>query len=578
MKSRSLSRIQRSPLEENNSCKECDGNRDSERVFRSPDRESDEAFETSETSAFLQDSISDASGAFQIQPKLEVSDPEDDLEKEADRVADQVVGDSDTAGVSAASGSDDEKVQAKPISSASATGGADVSGSQAAKINGFRGGGAPLPTGVQDRFSSKLGADLSDVRVHTGADASKTAKSLGAKAFTLGRDIVFGDNRYHPESQEGQRLIAHELTHFIQQKSAPFIQRDEDPEQTSTPETAQEDDKKAEKEVDEAIKAKKKEKTWSFDHEIEFAEDIKVGVKFSLKVIAWPDGTVTVQPSELHLKLSLPKMSEVEFVYDAEKEQAKLGGSIRGIGAELSHEGEMNTLNLKVDILKLMWGPALDAIKDILELNSTFSAKIDFGEEIRIDKIGMSLGAALGGFVKVGGLKTGARFGGTLDVETEYATGKGEDDVDKTTAAGELYYEEYILGVGSKTPLAKDKAVAYGGNVVKEQEKEFKMATLALQSAYDVVYDKMVSNGYSGKYVGTVVQDLSSSFKQNYSKKRLKVMEEFPGLSLPRRDYFKVYEQFNNKMFATQHYEKPVRLLKMADEEAKEVDRVITSA
>ena len=69
-----------------------------------------------------------------------------------------------------------------------------------------------------------IGADLSGVRVHTGGDSAEAAESLGARAFTVGSDVHFGRGEFAPGSKEGDRLLAHELTHVVQgQKSG--IQR-----------------------------------------------------------------------------------------------------------------------------------------------------------------------------------------------------------------------------------------------------------------------------------------------------------------------------------------------------------------
>jgi hypothetical protein len=70
-------------------------------------------------------------------------------------------------------------------------------------------------------MESAIGADFSDVRVHTGADADASAKSLGAHAYTAGSDVVFASGQYDPSSSSGQRTLAHELTHVVQQRSGP---------------------------------------------------------------------------------------------------------------------------------------------------------------------------------------------------------------------------------------------------------------------------------------------------------------------------------------------------------------------
>jgi hypothetical protein len=78
------------------------------------------------------------------------------------------------------------------------------------------GGGSPLPGSVRGGMEDKLGADLSAVKVHTGGESAQAAKSLGARAFTVGSDVHFGAGEFAPGSKEGDRLLAHELTHVVQ--------------------------------------------------------------------------------------------------------------------------------------------------------------------------------------------------------------------------------------------------------------------------------------------------------------------------------------------------------------------------
>ena len=81
--------------------------------------------------------------------------------------------------------------------------------------------GAPLEAGIQREMSGRLGADFSGVRVHTGPAASASADSLGARAYTLGEDVVFAESAYAPATGEGRRTLAHELTHVVQQRNGP---------------------------------------------------------------------------------------------------------------------------------------------------------------------------------------------------------------------------------------------------------------------------------------------------------------------------------------------------------------------
>ena len=80
-----------------------------------------------------------------------------------------------------------------------------------------QGGGHPMPTGLQSTMERGFGLAFPQVRIHTDADAAAMSDSIGAKAFTYGNDIFFNQGRFQPESSEGQHLIAHELTHAVQQ-------------------------------------------------------------------------------------------------------------------------------------------------------------------------------------------------------------------------------------------------------------------------------------------------------------------------------------------------------------------------
>lgn len=90
-----------------------------------------------------------------------------------------------------------------------------------AQIASRRGRGTPLEAGVRTQMSSALGDAFSDVRVHTDPLADQLARSVQARAFTTGSDIYFAGGEYAPRSSAGQQLLAHELTHVVQQRGAP---------------------------------------------------------------------------------------------------------------------------------------------------------------------------------------------------------------------------------------------------------------------------------------------------------------------------------------------------------------------
>jgi hypothetical protein len=87
-------------------------------------------------------------------------------------------------------------------------------------VNGARGGGQPLPAAARARFESGLGFDLSDVRIHASSRAARAAADIHAQAFTIGSDIHFAAGHFAPGTASGDRLLAHELTHVVQQSGA----------------------------------------------------------------------------------------------------------------------------------------------------------------------------------------------------------------------------------------------------------------------------------------------------------------------------------------------------------------------
>jgi len=181
------------------------------------------------------------------QAKLAVSAPDDPSEREAERVAQQVMrmGERTTpVAVSAAppmarrvcdACTEDVVVQRacdaceeEAASTAQrAAQGAEPNG--AALPEGWNSGGAPLDDATRAFMEPRFGQDFSAVRVHTDARATAAAQSLSARAFTVGSDIAFARGRYQPGTADGATLLAHELTHVVQQCSgaARAIQRDD---------------------------------------------------------------------------------------------------------------------------------------------------------------------------------------------------------------------------------------------------------------------------------------------------------------------------------------------------------------
>lgn len=153
-----------------------------------------------------------------IQTKLTVNQPGDRYEQEADHMADQVMRMPDPAVQRQVKvkDEDEEVLQTKVTSSANA-GGYEVSPALGNQIHALQGGGQPLDPTTRAFMEPRFGHDFSQVRVHTDQTATEIAHSVNALAFTVGRDIVFGNQQYTPGTSNGKRLLAHELTHTIQQ-------------------------------------------------------------------------------------------------------------------------------------------------------------------------------------------------------------------------------------------------------------------------------------------------------------------------------------------------------------------------
>ena len=127
---------------------------------------------------------------------------------------------------------EEETVQTKGPLGQTRDGGANLE----QRISNLRSGGHPLPQSVRSFFEPRFDHDFSKVRVHTGLAAEQSAREVNAHAYTVANNIVFGINRFAPASNDGRKLIAHELTHVVQQKGkAPVVRR----KKTKTPYRAQ---------------------------------------------------------------------------------------------------------------------------------------------------------------------------------------------------------------------------------------------------------------------------------------------------------------------------------------------------
>lgn len=174
-------------------------------------------------------------GLAPIQRKPTVSSPSDASEREADSVASRVMRATKAPRSSAKNHASSEKpaIQQRPDAASRAAGSLDTT----AAVEAAQHGGAPMSKDQLSYFQPRFGYDFSQVRIHTGSSAAAGARAVQARAYTAGRDIVFGAGQYAPQTTSGKHLLAHELTHVVQQQRAPgppsVVMRTPDPTPTS---------------------------------------------------------------------------------------------------------------------------------------------------------------------------------------------------------------------------------------------------------------------------------------------------------------------------------------------------------
>ncbi len=186
-----------------------------------------------------------------IQPKLTIGQPGDKYEQEADAVARRVVSqmhapeavqreelpeedeelmmksDSGTIQREEIPEEDEEELQMKPMVQPQAEGEMAATPDLEASIQQVRGSGQPLSDDIREPMEQAFGADFSGVRVHTDGTSDALNQSIQAKAFTTGQDVFFRQGAYQPGSRGGQELIAHELTHVVQQNGSKVYRKPE---------------------------------------------------------------------------------------------------------------------------------------------------------------------------------------------------------------------------------------------------------------------------------------------------------------------------------------------------------------
>ncbi len=169
-----------------------------------------------------------------VQAKLTVGEPGDKYEQEADAVAHQVVEQINAPKTepsvqrqSEVGGASERNITVMRHSESGVSGGESVTIDVEQGIHQARGGGQGLDESVREPMERAFGADFSGVKVHADGDADMLNRSIAARAFTTGQDIFFKQGEYDPRSRGGQELLAHELTHVVQQTGRVQLQPQE---------------------------------------------------------------------------------------------------------------------------------------------------------------------------------------------------------------------------------------------------------------------------------------------------------------------------------------------------------------
>ncbi len=189
-----------------------------------------------------------------IQPKLKINSPNDKYEQEADRIADKVAHMSDLDSLTRVG---NKSIQRKPLADEITGIGSFkaqrkcvkceeeeekliqrkalnnapnmVNQSLSIQLQSSRGKGHQLDSKTNSYMSSRFGVDFDHIRIHNDSRAAEMNEGINAKAFTIGNDIYFNEGQYYPGSDEGKHLLAHELTHVLQQgqsQAVSIIQRE----------------------------------------------------------------------------------------------------------------------------------------------------------------------------------------------------------------------------------------------------------------------------------------------------------------------------------------------------------------
>jgi len=407
------------------------------------------------------------------------------------------------------------------------------------------GGGSALPGGLQGAFEDRLGAGLGQVRVHTGPASQAANAAMGARAFTVGQDVHFGKDQYRPGEREGDRLLAHEVVHTVQQGAGPAkVQAKTEAESASSGDAA-------EKEADEVsddmmISTEEKSSSTSYGFGTRTTKDSTKTTTFedgkasttetantgSASVIdpgySWNQSTKTDgKESETSKKVGLSGASysknTSEKSGDGTKKSATTGGLSRGDGqlglggSKTVTKGQFNE-DGKLEHGTEKSGNAKASLSADPDKGVGAGGNLGGGFKAVDGPSSVSGGGSLSGKVLLNVTQVAGKdppafqvtmtisFGGSLNLGTGHEHGGGKDEAgnERGSAQGSVTGGASATGTAAFTHLLDEaaakqyvEAVKSGGVTAKPKYPEWQIIDVGLKSDWAAAkkfYDEMLGN------------------------------------------------------------------------------------
>ena len=485
-----------------------------------------------------------------IQAKLKVGQPGDIYEQEADRVAEQVMrmpepvvqlqteeekekaeeliqhkplSEQITPMVQRQTEEEgeEEPIMMKPLVQGQADGGFQASHSLEGRLAARPGSGRPLPVEVRSFMEPRFRTDFSGVRVHTDSEAAQMTRKLSAQAFTHGSDVYFGASRYDPGTTAGKRLLAHELTHVVQQMqdvtlgltgASAVIQRVNGEEETPS--------------------ARQGVFPVNWDRSFSVGNyTVNVRVQGELQ---WSPFSIRITGEENGIFIREGDEERASLRFGPEAEFQSLGVDTGTISAEFDREGlttagaefgpatveyerESRQVTITLDVLGAVWPQAMqDLVEGVGEVTSEFTLVFHLPERestVRLASIGMDLGLTLG--------PEQLRAVAELSISTEYA----ESGLETTTAEATVEIQINVFGIEETIPIYEDAARA--GNIYTLHEEQLKQ--LALRAAFNQTYcDLPGTEGKSPRQAASWLHEgFNLWYRRAYQRARERVIEHY---------------------------------------------------